>query len=415
MENVSLSIISLRSRNESAIAANQTWLNIKPDFQRDYESWNDKLKTRLIESIILGRAMNPIWTIRNDADESEEVLDGMHRLTTALKFLENEFAISSHLTTLSVEKYKDKKFNDLMPEDKHKIRSYNFIINKLDSSYKNDPEKLQDMYEILNRSSKTLNTYEFAKPLLQPFYELIANSSKKFLQTVLFENDTSSRGKLETEITKILALCEDRLPDSFSSINDIYMKWQKEYLGETPASISGCISTKGDKYIETLERVKKVMDKYTEENLFPLESNRRKHSVPIMIIITRTVALIKSNAVFSRHSANLINSFKSQIIDGDIQQKLECASRNASFQKKVIELVDKIIRTEIGETEEPRLFSKKMILDKLEEQKHMCAICGEKINTLQKYEGDHIQPWICGGRTIVENLQVVHHKCHKRK
>ena len=416
MENVSLSIINLRSRRESAIAANQTWLNIKPDFQREYESWTDKLKTRLIESIIIGRAMNPIWTVRNDTDESEEVLDGMHRLTTALKFIENDFAMSSYLTTLPVDKYKDKRFNDLTTEDKQKIRSYNFIINKLDASYKNDPEKLQDMYEILNRSSKTLNMFEFSKPIMQPFYELISITSKKFLNTVLFESDTSSRGKLETEITKVLALCEERLPVSFASINDIYIKWQHEFLGQTPTTINACISSKGAKYIDTLDRVKKVMDKYTEDSLFPEDRmERRKCQIPIIIIITRTVALVKSNAIFSRHAEKLIQAFKLQIIDGDIQHKLECPSRNAAFQKKLIELVDKIIRAEIGEIEEPRFFSKQMILEKLEEQNNICAICSQKINSIQKYEGDHIQSWICGGRTIKENLQVVHHKCHKRK
>jgi hypothetical protein len=43
--------------------------------------------------MLIGRAMNPIWTVYNDEEDSEEVLDGMHRLTTALSFLNNEFCI----------------------------------------------------------------------------------------------------------------------------------------------------------------------------------------------------------------------------------------------------------------------------------------------------------------------------------
>lgn len=414
-ETVSLSIIYLRKSREVAIGINQTWLNITPDFQREYESWDDKLKTRLIESILLNRAMNPIWTIRNDADESEEVLDGMHRLTTALKFIDDEFAIGPYLTTLSNTVYQGKKFSELTSEDKTKIRQYNFTINKLDSSYKTDEQKLRDMYAILNRSSKALNDYEFNKPLMQPFYEALAPSSNNFLGTVLYDNDSTSRGKLETEITKTLALCEERLPISFSSINDICAKWQKINLGETAASITDCITTRGAHHIETLDRVKRVMDKYVEDELFPANINRRAQAIPIMIIITRTVALVKSNALFSRHSDNLIAAFKSKIIGVDIQMELGCHSRNAGFQKQLIQLVDGIIRSEIGEVEEPRCFAKRMIQEKLEEQNYICLLCNVKIALNQKFEGDHVVPWICGGRTVKENLQVVHHKCHKRK
>jgi len=101
METISLSIINLRVNKEAALAVNQTYLNKNPPFQRSYESWDDKLKTRFMESILLGRATNPIWTVLNDEDGSEEILDGMHRISTALAFLNNEFCINKlYLTSL---------------------------------------------------------------------------------------------------------------------------------------------------------------------------------------------------------------------------------------------------------------------------------------------------------------------------
>jgi len=169
MENLSLSIINLRTNRETALAADQIYLNKSPDFQRLYEAWDDKLRTRFIESLLLNRATNPIWTVLNDENDSEEILDGMHRITTALSFLNNEFAINkTYLLSLDQEEYNKKCFNDLRTDDKAKIRNYNFIFNKLDSSYRKDLNKLKDMYEILNRSSKTLNDYEFNKVILHP-------------------------------------------------------------------------------------------------------------------------------------------------------------------------------------------------------------------------------------------------------
>ena len=136
MEHVSLSIINLRTNKENALATGQVFLNSSPEFQRRYEAWSDQLKTRFVESMLLNRATNPIWTVINEDDDSEEVLDGMHRLKTAASFLNNEFSLNkTFFMTLDDEKYHKKKFNDLSADDKARIRNYNFLFNKLDSSY----------------------------------------------------------------------------------------------------------------------------------------------------------------------------------------------------------------------------------------------------------------------------------------
>ena len=99
MSTIPLSIINLRTNKEIALTTGQVYINKNPDFQREYEAWDDKLKTRFIETILIGRAMNPIWTILNPDDNSEEVLDGMHRITTALDYLNNKFKLNSKYFT----------------------------------------------------------------------------------------------------------------------------------------------------------------------------------------------------------------------------------------------------------------------------------------------------------------------------
>ena len=132
MCSIPLSIINLRSNKETAFASQQIYINKNPDFQREYEAWDDKLKTRFIETILIGRAMNPIWTILNPENNSEEVLDGMHRLTTALDYLNNKFKLNSKLFTDETrgQMYDKKSFNELSPDDQQKIRNYNFIFNQ---------------------------------------------------------------------------------------------------------------------------------------------------------------------------------------------------------------------------------------------------------------------------------------------
>jgi hypothetical protein len=338
------------------------------------------------------------------------VLDGMHRLTTALKFLNNEFTLGPSLSSLDVDIYNGKCFDNLCTEDKNKIRNYNFTFNHLDASYRNDCDKLMDMYEILNASSKSLNKHEFHKPVYKPFYDLISVNHVRWFKTPIFEKEKITRGDLFTDLTKVLALSEERLPSSFSSINDLATKWEVVNLGESKATVEECIKVNGLLYKDRLDKVKKYMDKFIQEELLPC-----KDTVVTLILISRTVALIKKDSVFSRHISNLVIKFKSEVIDGSIQDKLGCTARNAMFQKKLIKAVDDIIMMEIGETEEPRLFSKAVIDAKLLEQKGICSLCNKSITKQQRYEGDHIVPWGQMGRTVPENCQVVHQKCHKNK
>lgn len=405
-----VSLINIRTKKEQAMAMGMSFINLSPPFQREYEAWNEKLKTRFIESILLGRAMNPIWTVENNDDGSTEVLDGMHRLTTALKFLNNEFALGSSLCSLDSDAYKGKSFEVLSNEDKNKIRNYNFTFNHLDASYRTDCDKLMDMYEILNASSKPLNKHEFHKPMYKPFYDLISVNHARWFNTPIFEKEKITRGDLFTDLTKVLALSEERLPSSFSSINDIANKWEAVNLGSSKVSVEECIRVNGSLYKERLDKVKKYMDKFIQENLLPCED-----TVVTLILISRTAALIKKDAAFSRHIGNLVTKFKSEIIDGSIQDKLECTARNAIFQKKLINAVNNIIMTEIGETEEPRLFTKAVIEAKLQEQEGKCSLCKKPITPQQHRDGDHIIPWGRMGRTVPENCQVLHRKCHKSK
>ena len=410
---VPIGIIALRTNREQCITLNQTYINLNPFFQRTYEAWPEQMKTRFIESILLQRAMNPIWTVENSEDGSEEVLDGMHRLTTALNFFNNKFTLGTSLCTLKEEEYKNKSFDSLSSEDKNKIRNYNFTFNRLDSSYRNDANKLQEMYEILNASSKQLNKHEFRKPIYKPYYDIINQNSARWYKTPLFKKDKSLRGDLETELTKILALSEERLPEKFSSINDIATQWEDDNLGDCVETVRQCLEKNGLVYIERLNKTKKYMNKYIEVELFPEDS--ADDSIVALIIITRTVALIKKEALFSRHLENLITIFKTEIMEGNIQNKLDCTARNAIFQQKLICKIDELIRTELGEKEEPRLFTKEIINAKLQEQNRVCPLCNKQISLVQPYEGDHIIPWVKMGRTIPENCQVVHKRCHKRK
>jgi 5-methylcytosine-specific restriction endonuclease McrA len=119
--------------------------------------------------------------------------------------------------------------------------------------------------------------------------------------------------------------------------------------------------------------------------------------------------------MFNRVLPTIMDRFRQEVLTEDIQTKLECTSRNATFQKRLIETIDAILETEVNAEGSCRRFSKRAIDDKLAEQGHACPLCKLAIASSDKYEGDHIVPWTAGGKTVAENLQVVHRRCHQLK
>jgi 5-methylcytosine-specific restriction endonuclease McrA len=59
-----------------------------------------------------------------------------------------------------------------------------------------------------------------------------------------------------------------------------------------------------------------------------------------------------------------------------------------------------------------RAFSDKDKRTKYEQQGHICPICGKE-HPFENMHGDHIVEWSKGGKTVLENLQMVCHECHK--
>jgi hypothetical protein len=398
-----------------AMTINQTYINKNPDFQREYEAWDEKLITRFIETILIGRAMNPIWTILNPDDNSEEVLDGMHRLTTALDYLNNKFKLNSKYFTdeSRVEIYDKKQFSELSLDDQHKIRNYNFTFNTLDSSYRTDSNKRRDQYEILNRSSRTLNDYEFNKVLYWKFFDLI--STIKDEVNVLFFNKTDKRGDLQTEIIDIIVLSNE-LPKSWSSVNALRERYYKLTLGHTEESVNAYLQTKEENIKSTIRMIKKIITTLHDNQFF--SKNKKTFNswyLPYKVILGRLLYKFKDNVpLFNRHYGDILLQLKHQLINTDIdmQQKLGCKTRNAVFQQKLSDLIDTIIDSSFEKNKDKRLFSKIEINSKLKEQNNACANCKM---TKEKYEGDHIMPWSTGGKTTIDNLQVLCIDCHDKK
>lgn len=405
MSHFPLSIIRMRVDKETARATDQMYIELNPDFQRTYESWDDKMKTRFIETIHFNRAMNPIWTILNPIDNCEDVLDGMHRLTTAIDFMNNKFKLVGKylMDSQKSESLDGKTFDDLSFEDKNLIRNYKFTFNQLDSSYRTDLNKLRDQYEILNRSSKPLNKYEFHKVLYNPFFDLISKHKSEL--NTMFIDKTDKRGVVDTEIIEMFVLSYD-LPTSWSSISNVCQDFYENHLGETEQSVRTYLTENTEEIKTRLLFMKKIVATLKDNKFFSDDKRTyKKYYLPYKFIISRLIHKFKDNATLNRHLVGILPKLKEEIAKVD-----SFTNRNASFQRSFIQSLDQMLDDYIRP--EKRLFSKPDIARKLQEQDDVCNVCRL---SKEKYEGDHIVEWTNGGETVYENLQVLCKLCHYNK
>ena len=141
-------------------------IDLTPDFQRNLV-WNDLRKSRLIESILL-RIPLPIFYFAQDDDGKISVVDGLQRLSTIRKFMDNDFRLNNleYLQEKCGGKYyssinKDGSDNGKKAIDAKYFRWVNMTqitVNVIDPS---SPFKLKyDIFRRINTGGQPLNSQE---------------------------------------------------------------------------------------------------------------------------------------------------------------------------------------------------------------------------------------------------------------
>ena len=115
---------------------------MNPDFQRDF-IWPEDKQSKLIESVIM-RIPLPVFYTAEDSKGRTVVVDGLQRLSTFNKFVNNELK----LRLPDREELNGKQFSDLPPKFQNRIEDCNLIFYIIDSKA---PERARlDIFERVN-------------------------------------------------------------------------------------------------------------------------------------------------------------------------------------------------------------------------------------------------------------------------
>lgn len=115
---------------------------LDPDFQRDF-LWPEDKQSKLIESVIM-RIPLPVFYLAEDKEGRMIVVDGLQRLSTFRRFLDDEL----RLRLSDREALDGKRFSDLPPKLQNRIEDCNLIFYVIDAKA---PERARlDIFERVN-------------------------------------------------------------------------------------------------------------------------------------------------------------------------------------------------------------------------------------------------------------------------
>lgn len=119
---------------------------LDPDFQRDYV-WHIDQQIRLIESSLM-RIPLPVLYVAEDEDGKIIVVDGLQRLNTFLRYIDDEFSLKNIGTDDPNDLVRDKKFSELSIHLQERIEDTQLTLYILDAKA---PERARlDIFERVN-------------------------------------------------------------------------------------------------------------------------------------------------------------------------------------------------------------------------------------------------------------------------
>lgn len=352
------------NNDEQGVRGYNGLLDIRPPYQREF-IYNENEQQAVINTVMNGYPLNVMYWVKrsDDAECPYEVMDGQQRTLSLCEYVAGKFA------------YDFKNFFNQPADVQRKILDYKLTVYVCEGE---ESEKLE-WFKTINIAGKPLNEQEIRNAVYAgPFVsDAKRHFSKKNCGAYRLGKDLVNGSPIRQDFFKKalewMADHETRSGKPQTAVD--YMAKHQHDLNAGPLwsyfqsvlnwAISNFNAKKFKKIMKGLDWAK-FYDEYHET---PLD--------------------IKS---MEKRISELIG-------DDEIERQSGIIPYVLTGDEHYLDL---------------RAFPDKIKLAVWERQNHKCALCGKEFD-MEFMEGDHITPWRDGGRTTVENCQMLCKECNRRK
>lgn len=357
---------------EDGVTAYGKNLNVRPPYQREFV-YNDVQQLKVINSVYHGFPLNTMYWADNGEEASPryEIIDGQQRTISLCRYIAGKFM------------YEGFYFEQLKEKDPNKaqqILDYKLSVYVCSGS---DAERL-DWFETVNLAGVELTEQELRNSVYTGTW---LSSAKK---------DFSKTGCGASQIAKPYCTGSPIRQELLETA----IKWHCTALGR------GTSNKELRAYMADAKKSEKDDGRLWEH--FQKVINWVKGKFPQYRSIMKGIDWGSLYATYKDDEQNpnsLEAAIKELLIDDSVTNK-------KGIYEYLLTGKDKESRNE--KYLSIRTFSTEMKMAAYEAQGHKCKKCGKEC-TLEEMEGDHITPWVKGGKTVADNCQMLCIACNRAK
>jgi len=376
-------------------------IDLSPEYQRG-KVWSNEKKQLLLDSIFRKMHVPQIY-LRSLDDGYYECVDGQQRLSAIFDFFDNKIKLSKKYTP----EYASGHFDELPQNIKDIFEDHEVIIVELE---KCTDEEIREMFDRLQRGM-SLTAGERLNAKMGNMHHFVSNLSS---QHEFFQNDINVRdyrGSYHQMCAQILALELNGISDvKFKILEDLYTKnkdfdvesekakWMKKVLNFLSRAFES-------KTPELHARATVVSLYYLVSELMKEYSLKDKEQIVREFIID-----------FQKR----LNEAEEKEDDLELMKYLNAVSHSSDgansirTRHEILMNYFLLFAKDLEPLDTNRGFIESQRIAIYRKDKEACKNCGKKVG-FKEFHADHIIPHSRGGKTTVENGQVLCIKCNLEK
>lgn len=339
-------------------------LDIRPPYQREF-IYNENEQQAVISTVLKGYPLNVMYWVRRseDAECPYEVMDGQQRTVSLCEYVDGKFA------------YDFKNFFNQPADIQKLILDYPLTIYLCEG----EPSEKLEWFKTINIAGKPLNEQEINNAVYAgPF----VTDAKRH-----FSKSNCGAYRLGKDLVNSTPIRQEFLKKA--------LEWMAEHETREgkPQSVVGYMAEhQHDPNANNLWTYFQNVLNWTITN-FDLKKFKK-----IMKGLNWALYYDKYHST-TLDTADLASRISKLILDSDVQKQMGIIPYVLTGDERHLDL---------------RSFPEDIKLAVWEKQHHICLSCQKEFD-YEFMEGDHITPWREGGRTVIENCQMLCRECNRRK